>query len=62
GGGMIGWLNGELAELDTLRIDPRDRGFLLGDGLFETLLSENGTIRRVRRHLTRLQESADLIG
>ena len=59
---MIGWLNGELAELDTLRIDPRDRGFLLGDGLFETLLSENGTIRRVRRHLTRLQESADLIG
>lgn len=59
---MIGWLNGELAPFDALRIDPRDRGFLLGDGLFETLLSENGTIRRVRRHLTRLQESADLIG
>lgn len=59
---MIGWLNGELAPLDELRIDPRDRGFLLGDGLFETLLSENGTIRRVRRHLTRLRESADLIG
>lgn len=59
---MIGWLNDELAPLDELRIDPRDRGFLLGDGLFETLLSENGTIRRVRRHLTRLHESAELIG
>ncbi len=59
---MIGWLNGEMAQLDELRIDPRDRGLLLGDGLFETLLSENGTIRRVRRHLARLYESADLIG
>lgn len=58
---MIGWLNGEFGELDDLRIDPRDRGFLLGDGIFETLLAENGTIRRVRRHLNRLEDSADEI-
>ena len=58
---MIGWVNGEFGELDDLRIDPRDRGFLLGDGIFETLLAENGTIRRVRRHLNRMEEAADQI-
>ena len=34
------WLNGELAPIDAARIDPQDRGFLLGDGAFETMRLE----------------------
>ena len=39
---MILWMNGALLPAEEARIDPRDRGFTLGDGLFETLVAENG--------------------
>ena len=35
------WFNGELVD-GLLPLDPRDRGLLLGDGLFETLLVREG--------------------
>lgn len=35
-------------------IDPRDRGFTLGDGAFETLRSRDGSIFRLHAHLERL--------
>lgn len=58
---MLCWLNGAFADIEHARIDPRDRGFLLGDGIFETLLAENGFIRRLPRHLARLRAAAELI-
>jgi len=58
---MICWLNGVLGDIEQARIDPRDRGFLLGDGIFETLLAEAGGVRRVRRHLARLRGAAALL-
>jgi len=50
------WLNGALTDADAARIDPRDRGFTLGDGLFETMRVKDGAILRLDRHLTRLAD------
>lgn len=58
---MICWLNGAWVDVEGARIDPRDRGLLLGDGIFETMLAENGGIRRLPRHLARLRAAAALI-
>ena len=39
---MIVWLNDELVDESKARIAPDDRGFLLGDGVFETILVRDG--------------------
>ncbi len=59
---MIVWLNGELMDERAARIDPRDRGFLLGDALFETLLARNGNIAFLEEHLVRLAAGANILG
>ena len=59
---MIVWLNGELVPADEARIDPRDRGFLLGDGVFETLPAIAGRLFRLADHLARMGRGADLLG
>ena len=51
------WLNGKLLPLEQARIDPADRGFLLGDGAFETLRFEAGGIQRWPRHQDRLERA-----
>ncbi|MFD1625593.1 aminotransferase class IV [Azospirillum griseum] len=56
------WLDGRLQEVETARIDPRDRGFTLGDGLFETVRIARGDPQRFDRHLARLRRGADLLG
>lgn len=39
-----------------------DRGFTLGDGLFETLLAEGGVLRHVDAHLARMRAGAAVLG
>lgn len=56
------WLNGRLLPAAEARIDPADRGFTLGDGLFETIRVAGGTARHLDRHLARLADSAALLG
>ncbi|WP_439637689.1 aminotransferase class IV [Oceanicaulis sp.] len=51
------WLNGAMLDADAARIDPADRGFLLGDGAFETLRYEAGAVRRWPRHRARLESA-----
>ncbi|MGA2400220.1 MAG: aminotransferase class IV [Syntrophobacteraceae bacterium] len=51
------WLNGDFTPLDGARISPLDRGFLYGDGLFETVRAEKGKILYLRMHLDRLHSS-----
>ncbi len=46
-------LNGRLVEAAEARIDPADRGFLLADGLFETLRAYGGRPFRLPEHLAR---------
>ncbi len=56
------WLNGDLVAVESARIDPMDRGFLLGDGLFETLLAREGEISSAAAHFKRLRLGADYLG
>ena len=52
---MTVWLNGVLG---AGALDPADRGFLLGDGLFETIRIAEGAARHLDRHLARLRAGA----
>lgn len=56
------WLNGQLLEDDNTRIDPRDRGLLLGDGIFETMLARDGHVALFEPHMLRLTHAASLLG
>lgn len=56
------WLNGLVLEGDMARIAPSDRGFTLGDGIFETIKAMGGTPLRLDAHLARLRRGASLIG
>lgn len=55
------WLNGRLVEATQARIDPADRGFLLGDGVFETMVGRSGRVPELARHYTRLKDGAALL-
>ncbi|MDV7341654.1 aminotransferase class IV [Terasakiella sp. A23] len=56
---MIAWFNGELLPLDGVAIPATDRGFLLGDGFFETMAVNSGKIVRFDDHMKRLSDTAD---
>lgn len=58
---MIVSLNGELMSDTVARIDPADRGFLLGDGVFETIAVRRTAVRRLAAHLARFRAGADLL-
>jgi branched-subunit amino acid aminotransferase/4-amino-4-deoxychorismate lyase len=56
-------LNGNLREAEASGgISPFDRGFLYGDGLFETMRVHHSVVYLLERHLQRLRESAEFIG
>ena len=59
---MIVWLNGKLAEETDAHIATTDRGFLLGDGIFETLLVRNGKPVFLDAHCKRLTRGATALG
>jgi branched-chain amino acid aminotransferase len=52
------WLDGELVEDEAARVSARDHGFLVGDGVFETLRVYAGEPFDLEEHLARLRESA----
>lgn len=52
------WLNDALLPLAQARVSVNDRGFLYGDGFFETLRAENGRPWFLQDHLDRLRASA----
>jgi branched-chain amino acid aminotransferase len=56
------WLNGRLLAAEAARIDPADRGFTLGDGLFETIRVRDGAAVWLDRHLARLAEGSAVLG
>lgn len=55
------FVNGQLVEPGQPAIRPDDRGFTLGDGLFETLRAYQGTPFRLDAHLARLRQGAERI-
>ena len=55
------WLNGALVEAEHAHITITDRGFLLADGLFETMLATQGHIQQLDEHLARLVAGAAVL-
>ena len=56
------WHNGHLIPVEQVIIDPSDRGFALGDGLFETLYCQDGAPVHLDAHLARLAEGVKILG
>ena len=57
----IVYVNGIYSPEEEAKISVTDRGFMLGDGLFETIRAYNGTPFRLSAHLDRLFEGLELI-
>jgi len=56
------FLNGRFVRADRARVSVFDRGLLYGDGLFETMRAYRGCVFALDEHLSRLRESADVLG
>ena len=52
------YLNGKFVDEKKALVSALDRGFLYGDGLFETMRAYSGRVFRLREHLRRLADSA----
>lgn len=52
------WLNDGLIPISQARVPVNDRGFLYGDGLFETLRADDERVHLLTEHLERLEASA----
>lgn len=59
---MLVHLNGRLIEETEATVSVFDRGFLFGDGVFESLRACAGGFFRLERHLDRLERSCALAG
>ncbi len=55
------WFNGQFVE-GTLPLDPHDRGFLLGDGVFETVAVINHKPLWLDEHMQRMAHAAAELG
>jgi branched-chain amino acid aminotransferase len=52
------WLNGRLVDAEAACVSPADHGFLVGDGVFETLRCYEGVPFALAHHIERLQDGA----
>jgi len=55
------WLDGRLVDATGPHLPVTDRGFQLGDGIFETARARRGVVVELDEHLARLHESAATI-
>ena len=58
----VAWIDGRWGPPADLGVPLSDRGLQLSDGLFETILVEQGEARLLTAHLDRWQGSAALLG
>ena len=56
------YFNGEWTPSSQVKIDPLDRGFLLGDVVYDAARTFNGKIFRMREHIDRLYRSLKYVG
>lgn len=56
------WLQDRLLPVDDASVSIRDRGLIVGDGIFETMKLVDGVPFALTRHLSRLARSADALG
>lgn len=55
-------LNGKIVPANAARISVLDRGFLYGDGVFESIRSYRGRLPFLKEHIARIRASLDLLG
>jgi len=53
--------NGQIVPADEPILTSENRAFRYGDGVFETMLWQDGTIRYIHLHVARLQESLRML-
>lgn len=58
----IAWVNGRIVDAEEPAIAVTDRGFMYGEGLFETMRAYGGRVFRLEQHLARMQEAARELG
>lgn len=58
---MIVYFNGGFMDKTKVSISPDDRGFLFGDGVYEVVRAEDGTLFRLDAHRRRLTRSLEAI-
>src|SRR5471030_1585979 len=58
---MLVFLNGQFMPLAEAVVPVNDRGFMYGDGLFETMRVVNGKPFRFAQHLERMTRGADFL-
>ena len=56
------WVNGQLVPIEQAKISVLDHGFMVADGVFETLKISGGRAFAVDRHNLRLRRSANGLG
>ncbi len=56
------YLNDRFVPKEEAVVSVFDRGFLYGDGVFETLRAYRGRIFQLTEHLARLERSASAVG
>jgi len=55
------WINEKFVDSDKAKVSIFDRGFMYGDGVFETMRSYAGRVFKLDQHLDRLFRSLDTI-
>ena len=58
----LAYVDGDIVDLAKAKVPLNDRGYLLGDGIFETLRVANGRIFRPQGHNKRLRAGLKVIG
>ena len=56
------WVDGHILPADATHLSVFDRGFQLGDGVFETLRARSGRVTELAEHVARLRGSAEGLG
>ena len=56
------WVDGHVVPADATHLSVFDRGFQLGDGVFETLRARSGRVTELQEHVVRLRGSAEGLG
>jgi len=51
------WINNRIVDEKDAKVSVFDRGFLYGDGVFETMRGYNSAVFKIGDHLTRLRDS-----
>jgi branched-chain amino acid aminotransferase len=57
----LAWVDGRIVAVDAPQLSIVDRGFLLGDGIFETMRARRGVAIEWEEHVARLHQSANAL-